>query len=319
MDIDPILLKKYRIFHPYAFDRQLSAYQNPDTRFVHYTDANAVFSILENQNIWMRNVSCMNDYLEVQYGLDCLANSYTGPLGTQMKEFLNSLHDDFSEELEDLFDGWSPTFFRQTFLFSISEHDAQENEYGRLSMWRAYSSGTGIAFVLKAQPFFQPSDALRAYTSPVAYLEQVEFDHEFSRVLQNLKNNEDFIQGMSRRELMGRMFNSFKDAVLNTKHPGFKEEREWRVIYNHELEKSDRLEKDVKVIGGNPQIIYKIPLKNSPEDNLHHMEIGEVLDRVIIGPTEYPEAAQAALIDHLANLGIEDAETMVTVSNIPLR
>ena len=87
-------------------------------------------------------------------------------------------------------------------------------------------------------------------------------------------------------------------ATLCTKHPGFAEEREWRVVYCPTLEQSPYLIKDIAVVRGVPQPIYKIPLKDIPEAGFAGA-IPAQLSRVIIGPTQYPLALAEAFVESL--------------------
>lgn len=46
-------------------------------KLAHYTSAATALSILKNHEIWMRNTRCMNDFLEVKYGIN-LFKSFAG-------------------------------------------------------------------------------------------------------------------------------------------------------------------------------------------------------------------------------------------------
>ena len=170
--LSPEDAKAYQVFHPYALKRQLRAYAETNFRFVHYTGAEAAFGILENKCIWMRNVSCMNDFMEVNYGVALLKSAYDGLHGVRLRALLESVHEGICEEIEDLFDGWSPRFTKQCLILCVSEHKSKHDEdlFGRLSMWRAYGAQTRVALVLNKKAFLSPTDAFNAYTSPVAYL-----------------------------------------------------------------------------------------------------------------------------------------------------
>ena len=154
---DELLLSQ--IFHPFAFDK-IKEVREKNSRFVHYTDANAALSIIENKEIWMRNATCMNDYLEIDYGLECLAAAYKSDGADVFKRALDALQPDICEEIVKLFDGWSPLFARQTYLTCLSAHRDDEDQYGRLSMWRAYGGVARVALVLNNTPFLSESDAL---------------------------------------------------------------------------------------------------------------------------------------------------------------
>lgn len=96
-------------------------------------------------------------------------------------------------------------------------------------------------------------------------------------------------------------------AGLCTKHPGYVEEKEYRVVHCPRLHPSTRLIKAVEIIGGAPQIVYKIPLQNIPDEGLTGVELPELLDRLIIGPTQHHMATYQAFVDLLNDAGVPDA------------
>lgn len=318
MELTPDQIRLARIFFPYAFERR-DALLSKGTRLVHYTLADAAVNMLQKKEIWMRKTSCMDDFMEVEHGIECLQAAYRGEGGKRFKAALESAYKGISKEIEDLFNGWMPRIETDTYLTCLSEHVDREDTFGRLSMWRAYGEKTGVALVLNNTPFLNPSDALKAYTSPVAYMTDKEVEVELGKIAGVLENNLDFLRAQSRQEIVGYVFNAFKIACLCTKHPGFQEEREWRVVYSPTLEKSDHLIKEIQVIRGTPQPIYKIPLQNIPEEGLVGVEIPELLDRIIIGPTQYPSAAREAFEDLLSEAGVPDPASRIFVSDIPLR
>jgi hypothetical protein len=108
-------------------------------------------------------------------------------------------------------------------------------------------------------------------------------------------------------------------AVLCTKHPGFSEELEWRIMYSPNLQKSRTIEQSVQTIQNTPQIVQAIPLKNSPEEGLFNAAIPDLLDRVIIGPTENAFTISLALEALLGECGVSDPQSRIKISGIPLR
>lgn len=310
-----------RIFHPYALEQHLRAVSQR-IRFVHYTSADTAMSISRSKEVWMRKSSCMNDFLEVQYGLDRLYRAYGRTnAGAKFKSILNSLFDGVTKDIEKLFDSWTPHFQTNTYLACLSEHDEREDTFGRLSMWRAYGETAGVALVLNNRAFLTPTPpdgGLRAYTSPVAYLDDGQFETEVGRIANNIADNADLLKTMGREAVTTRVFNMFRFAVLCTKHPGFAEEREWRIIYSPTVEESPYITKEIVVVKGVPQPIYKIPLKDIPEIGLT-AAIPTLLDRIIIGPTQYPWALKEAFVELLLEAGVKDPASKVCVSDIPLR
>ena len=318
MEFTPDQIRLMQIFHPFAFERQTAARSN-GTRFVHYTRADSAMNILRTKEVWMRKTSCMDDFMEVEHGLECLLAAYRGEQGNRFKAALEGMFQGICKEIEDLFNGWMPHFQTDTYITCFSEHVHTEDTSGRLSMWRVYRDTTGVALVMNNAPFLRPSDALKAYTSPVAYLTDKGLELELGKIAGALESNSDFLREQGRQIIINWVFNAFRFAILCTKNPGFQEEKEWRVVYSPTFEKSDRLVKDIQVIGGTPQPIYKIPLQNVPEEGYVGAEISELVDRIIIGPTQYPTAAREAFEHLLSEAGVDDPASRIFVSDIPLR
>lgn len=173
----------YRIFHPHAVEKQASAFSN-GTRFVYYTRAETAFRILKNKQIWMRNAMCMNDFMEVQYGLQRLYNVYrTSEAGDRFKSILNNLFEGFRAEIENFFDSFTWHLRTHTYITCVSEHKTEEDTLGRLSMWRAYGGTNGIALVMNNAPFeaSEPSDVLKITGSLVALLRRQKVCEEIRR------------------------------------------------------------------------------------------------------------------------------------------
>lgn len=109
-------------------------------------------------------------------------------------------------------------------------------------------------------------------------------------------------------------------SVLCVKHPGFAEEREWRIFVTNFLQHSDVLEKAVHTVRGTPQHVLKIPMCKSVNATLRR-SFADVVQGIIIGPCAFPDIAARAFRDLLVDAGIEpeDASRRVSISGIPLR
>ena len=307
----------FQIFYPYTTQKVFSI-ASSRARFVHYTTADSALKIFDSREVWMRKSSCMNDFMEVEHGFDCLNAAYK-----KRKERLALLFESkfpgFSTKLEDLFNGWLPHFRSDSYITCISEHDNDEDVTGRLSMWRAYGRRTGVAVVLNSNSFLTPSDALKAYTSPVAYLNENGFDQSFGEILDAIEKNIEIINALGEQAVLNHMFEVFRMAILCTKHPGFREEKEWRVIYTPTYQKSERLRFDIQSINGVPQPIYKIPLEDVASEGLTGIEIPNLVERIIIGPTQFPFAIRDAFVNKLTSIGVADAAKRIFISDVPLR
>jgi hypothetical protein len=306
------------LFFPYATKKQNDV-RNGKTRFVHYTTAEAAVRIIQNREVWMRRTTTMNDYMEVEYGFECLNAAYKGEAAARMKVALEEEFPGTCEELERRFNLWLPSFRGETYVTCISEHDDNEDGIGRLSMWRAYGATAGVAIVLNSTAFATASDALRAYTSPVAYLSDAQFFREFGLVSENIASNRELWRDLGQESVIEAVFQMMRFSTVCTKHPGFHEEREWRIIHTPALEGTDRLPSNVEVVRGVPQCVHKIPLKNYPDEGFLGAEVAELIERIIIGPAVDAWSMRDAFVRLLEEAGSKDARSRVVISEIPLR
>lgn len=326
-DVDPkILLSRLM---PYYADKRREAQDN-QIRFVHYTSAEAAMSIADNRTVWLRNARLMNDFSEIEYGLERLFTTYRGALGDRLRRCVDLVAEGLVDEIGDLlFRRWNPSSVDHTYLMSLSEHAGPQAEHedvhGRLSMWRAYGGRASVALVMNSAPFLAECDVITAVTSPVLYADQERFNIEFERIVSGLEKLSPHLPSFGREALHDGLFFAFHCAILSTKHPGFCEEREWRIIYSAKIYPCENIDRNrsVRSVRGVPQIVHELPLRDIPDDGerrgLYGAEIPALLDRVIIGPSEDGRIVQEAVIDILKCLEVQDAANKVVVSGIPLR
>lgn len=289
------------------------------SRFVHYTSAAAAHSIILERKFWMRNASCMNDYLEMKFGLTHLAQAYKSAGGQRFQAALNLAFPGFNAELEQKFNPFEDAILNHTYVSCFSEHYDHEDEHGRLSMWRAYGDTAGVAIVMNNRPFVSPSDALNAWTTPVFYVGFEGLEGELAGAAERLEQQIDLVRALPKEDLLNAVFLALVFMAVSTKHIGFQEEAEWRVVHLPLVYPSTRLELVQTVLRGIPQPIFKIPLANVPEEDFLGAEIPELIDRLIIGPTQYPVAMRTSFIQALTAAGVKDAADRVVCSGVPLR
>jgi hypothetical protein len=307
-----------RIFFRYASAMRQAAIRER-SRFVHYTSAAAAMSIIKGKSVWLRKATAMNDFLEVTHGKECVEAAYRGPSGLTFQQALNSIHAGITKEFESLFSGWLP-FLDDAYLLAISEHEQDEDDLGRLSMWRAYGVGSGVALVLRHEPFTREDDnGINAYTSPVLYGGTSDVALHLKEAADAILANKAFVGQMSREECKQIVFNMFLFAVLSLKHRGFEEEREWRVVHSPRLHPSKILQKRVELVRGVPQVVFAVPLAAEHNGVAIGLSLDSLLDRVIVGPTEYPDVMREAFVQLLHEAGVHDPDKKVHVSQIPLR
>jgi len=307
-----------RILFPYAAQRTRDVIA-AGGRFVYYTTADTATRILTNRQVWLRSTTAMNDYMEVEHGFKCLNDAYNAEPGKVFNSALDACFSGLSAELLELFNAWLPDIRQETYMLCVSEHLPEEDQHGRLSMWRAYGGQAGVALVLNGGVMFRESDALGAYASPVAYLTPDAFAEEFETIAKTIVDEAAYIRTLDRETVKAHAFNMLRFAVLCTKHPGFHEEREWRVVASPRMHPSQLLTSSVEVVRGIPQTVLKIDLKNHPDQGLTGLAPPELLNRIIIGPCEFPLVVLKAFRQLLGAAGVPEPESKIFVSNIPLR
>lgn len=307
-----------RTFFPYA-ERTAREAREAGARFAYYTTANTAVKILKAKQIWLRNTLAMNDYREFDHGMECLTAARESEAGKRFDAILNKCFEGLADEVNGLFKSWLHTIEYETYMLCLSRHLPAEDAHGRLSMWRAYGENAGVALVLNGTALYLDSHALGVYASPVAYLSPDNFKAEMLEVVERISNEIDFVQSLGREEVRNIVFHAFRYAALCTKHPGFHEEEEWRVIASPRMIPSKFLIEDIEVVRGAPQTVVKLCLQNHLDEGVSGFTIPELLDRVIIGPCEYSVVTVKALHRLLSDAGVSNPETRITLSGIPLR
>jgi hypothetical protein len=308
------------IFMPHARAQRDKFIRDPDARFVHYTSAEAAIKIIRSKRIWMRNTNCMADYSEVQHGFNILNRFFDSE--ANRKTFIEALDTCAPGAAQEAIDvvqkTWRDIRF-DTYITSISEHDKIEDSHGRLSMWRAGSGNVRVGMVFKIPHFSQAAVTLNLLFSPVAYLSEEAAHKVVADVVTNVRTNRDFLCGLDRPIVVNYTFLMLLAGLTCLKHEGFREEKEWRAVYAPNRWPAPLMESSTEVIGGVPQVIYKIPLDGTVSESVADLDLSRIVERVIVGPSPYPWPIYEAFVAELKKLGIGDAADRVHISGIPIR
>lgn len=331
--MDDVQERLWQMSMPETFRRTKHIRDN-NIRFAHYTTAESGFKILASGRMLLRNSAMMNDFSEVQHGLNCLVTASQGELGERFNSVLRKVQPDLPDILSANFLNEVVDIKTETYLVSISEHGdhetglGAEDVFGRLSMWRAYARQNGIAFIFNNVPFMSETNVLNAFTSPVHYATPESYRDHFAEVVANFEKHTDLlieIRGQAVHDLVQSIFTF---AAQSTKHPAFAEEREWRVIYTPTLlhnrglfgpEQMEKIPSDLMTLGGVPQRVFAIPFKNYPEEGFVGASIPELLDRILIGPSVDAVTIRNAFVSKLYDLGVAEPDSKVVLTDIPLR
>lgn len=306
------------LFMPHDVERRAALAAGK--RLVHYTSAEAGFRIISGRQVWLRNALLMNDFSEIQHGLSCLQAAWASPSGELLRHWLDEHIPGFTAKIVAAFDTHAEGLKVATFMMSLSEHNDDEDELGRLSMWRAYGGRSGLALVLNPLIFTTVTDALKAYSAPVSYQDITRFCASFDQFVQRIMSKQEELTKLDPERLLGYFFYTFRMFVLCTKHPGFHEEREWRVFHSPLIDgTSNWLRKENEVLNGTPQEVVKLALHSDVSAGVAGLDPAELVNRIIIGPSQHPVPIFHALHNALTSVGIADASARLWMSLIPLR
>jgi hypothetical protein len=122
-------------------------------------------------------------------------------------------------------------------------------------------------------------------------------------------------------ELPGLIARYLQQAAIAIKHPGFREEQEWRVVFRPSEEPEGLIRPAVRAVNHSVQVVYEMPLEISDREanTPPGYSLDSLLDRLIVGPSIHPAQSVRAFAQSLQRAGVVDPMKRLTCSNIPLR
>lgn len=285
------------IFFPFYKDNLDTIKQNNSIEFAYYSSLEVIHYILTDGFIWLRNVSCMNDWQEVYRGRKLFFKYFSIKSNRQkLLLILKKIDMDFPWEnnLLSFIQDFPVAALYDTYIASLTEHDKDDDSAGKLSMWRGYGRGVGGAIILKKQELLS-RDISGIWLTKVAYFTYNEFDECINQLIVKLNKNMVLLKNTNSAVVWKYLQRAILFAIISIKDPGFKEEKEWRLVcFDSYTDKDENhLKPDKRVIEGIPQIIYKL--------NIHDL-LPTLLNHVIIGPNQYGPVAYNALKDDILEL-----------------
>ncbi|HEY5047267.1 MAG TPA: DUF2971 domain-containing protein [Rhizomicrobium sp.] len=310
-----------RLFDP-LYDVFASAGSGSQPLLAHYTSIQVMESILKNSEIWFSNPLFMNDLQEMKFGLYEGTRFFSnieqlkkaGGNEARAEILQRSYFQSFNHfDVNEAFD---------TYIFCLAEHDPSDND-GLLSMWRGYGQhGNGAAIV------FDPSKITLVPTSPLLF-SKVSYVRGDERAAQVQSNLDSWVELTARLDLPDEKlhlaayaaFSLVKGLALVTKHSGFSEEKEWRVVYNPGRDTTGALKPFLNYHIGNrgvePKLKYQVGhLANVSAPDL---ALERLIDRIILGPSLASPLALRSVQRMLDNIRKPHYKPLLRPSTIPLR
>jgi hypothetical protein len=288
----------------------------------HYTTIEVLEKILRTDELWFSNPLFMNDLEEVRFGViqgnTLVVNNQEIPKACETSERAQLFQHHFAR----YFDQFANQHVLDTYVFCLSHHDENDND-GLLSMWRGYgANGNGVAIVFdtgqineaQSSPLIMAQVTYETTEARIAWLNNVVL--KFERLLRDSKIPNDKLHLAAYA-----LFERIKLFALFTKHRGFKEENEWRVVYMPERDTVRRLAPMFHYSVGPRGVEPKLKFKVQPIEGLTASDLSliKITDRIILGPTVSSPMAAAAVLRMFDVLDQSAFKTKLRSSTIPFR
>lgn len=251
----------------------------------HYTSIATLERIAQTGEIWFSNPLYMNDVDELRYGMNLGLRALRGHQGLREAcppRHYNALLDAYDE----LFAAFDSESAFDVYVFSCAEHDERIGDDGLLSMWRGYGGdGNGVAIVFDmAQLLDVRTPVLVRQVQYLSY-EQSEgwITHKLQEFALALQRAGGPVSGT--QAAAAALFERIKLFALFTKHRGFHEEREWRLVYlrehDHEGLLTQQLHYAIGPRGIEPRLRFCTDVLGGPDAA---PRLQDMVQRVILGP-----------------------------------
>lgn len=285
---------------------------NPLECFAYYTGADTAFKILSSGRVFMRDTRLMNDSAEISYGRFLLDSAikdnetFSSFLAKAVPEYQSELRRALAEDYGNL-----SNLGQRTFITSLSRHNLQKDYLGRLSMWRGYGGVDGVALLIGTSSFNGSNDWTGVYSSPVVYTSPQDFRDEFTSVFEKLLAMDIDWATVDHDDLRQSLSDYFLNICINYKHPGFAEEREWRIFSRPDTILSPYTYESTEIVRGVPQRVLSLDIGGPAGNPASHL-IG-----ALVGPARQQDVIREALVYEFLRLGLSDAAARVQTSPTP--
>jgi hypothetical protein len=288
----------------------------------HYTSIASLESIVKNDEMWFSNPLYMNDWEELQYGMNAGAAEFRRHQGLVEACGDASTHANLVSHFDKLFHEFDIDHAIDTYVLCFSEHAAADND-GLLSMWRGYgASGSGVALVFD-------SAKINAREQTPLVLRKVIYATQADRMAwvgKKLVALAGVLRAIDKTDenlyyTAAAWIERLKMFALFTKHSGFSEENEWRIVYFSERDKNQALSGMLSYVvsprGVQPKL--KLRLMHVPGVIADDMSLEKVVDRIILGPSISTVLASSSVRRMLQLTGKRQLADRVVSSSIPFR
>ncbi len=288
----------------------------------HYTSLDSIEKILRSGEFWLSNPLYMNDWEELRFGMHAGAQALRESQLLKDACETTDAHEALLSRFDRLFGDFDNTHALDVYVLCLSAHPVGNTD-GVLSMWRGYGAqGNGAALILDSTAF-PKHGRLPLTLGPVVYAthaERVEWLNEkVSALASAISHHAKTEQNMDCAAQC--LFQRLMLFALFTKHTGFVEEREWRVVYTMQTDFNQVMSESLGYLltgkGVEPKLKLKLTeLRPDPESDSTSPQL---ISQVLLGPSQSTTLARASIRRMLSLIGHEQLCERLVASGIPFR
>ncbi len=299
-----------------------SDFPNQRPLLSHYTSVTVLEGMMANDEIWFSHPLYMNDLEELRFGMIEGANAFRNSAELKAAFTDEQLYDNLITHFNNLFIEFDLNHVFDTYIMCLAKHELDDRD-GLLSMWRGYGAGgSGVAIV------FDTSKINAVDESPFI-IGAVRYETTANRlewIGTKIKGIAEVVTGTAPTDrdlycIAYHWIERLKVFSLFTKHKGFHEEQEWRIVYMNERDKEGKL-KDMLGYAITPRGVEpKLKFKVKPLEGLfgEHLSLEGIIDRIILGPTTSTVIAANSVKRLLQQKGKPGLADKIVASTIPFR
>lgn len=288
----------------------------------HYTSVATLEQIIKNDEIWFSNPLYMNDLEELRFGMNEGAAAFRTSKDLWNACADNERHAKLIYYFDYLFNEFDSKHAFDTYVMCLAEHQSDDND-GVLSMWRGYgANASGVAIVFDTSKV-QATGEFPLIVDKVHYASPDErrqwINDKVKRIAQFVSSNE--LDDADLHAVAHYWIERLKLFALFTKHSGFEEEREWRIVYMSERDTNNKLKGMLGYAITGRGVEPKLKLKVKPLDGAVDADLSleMLVDRIILGPSISTRLAATAMGRILEMNGKPGLIAKIAASSIPFR
>ncbi|MGC2048141.1 MAG: DUF2971 domain-containing protein [Gallionella sp.] len=289
----------------------------------HYTSIATLERIMVNDEIWFSNPLYMNDMEELRFGILEGAQAFRQHEAIKFACNDPKRYDLLLNAFEYQLNRFSNEHAFDTYVFCLSEHDIEKDTDGLLSMWRGYgSNGNGAAIIFDAAQLSHIGGS-PLIISKVSYASQDDRRQwidakfrEFANLLSknNVPDDKLYLPAYA-------LFERIKMFSIFTKHRGFSEEKEWRVVYLRDRDVEHRMDGMLHYSIGRNGIEPKFKLKIKPINGVtsDNFSLDKIVSQIILGPSISSPLAVNSVRRMIETVGKHELANKLIASTTPFR